>query len=68
MKTDIHPEFLPTKFTCACGSVLETTSTLGGERNVEICSSCHPFFSGKEQRMVDTTGRIEKFRRRYQRA
>jgi large subunit ribosomal protein L31 len=68
MKAEIHPNFKPTKFICTCGNILETFSNLGGEKNVDICSSCHPFFSGKEQRMIDTTGRVEKFRRRYQRS
>ena len=72
MKAEIHPTFKPTKFICNCGNekgcVLETLSYLGGEINVDICSDCHPFFSGKEQRLIDTTGRVEKFRRRYQRS
>ena len=72
MKAQIHPTFKPTKFICnRCnekGCVLETLSYLGGEINVDICSNCHPFFSGKEQRLIDTTGRVEKFRRRYQRS
>jgi large subunit ribosomal protein L31 len=67
MKAEIHPEFKNTKFVCTCGYILET-SNIGGEKNVDICSNCHPFFSGKEQRMIDTTGRVEKFRRRYQRS
>ncbi len=69
MKPGIHPEYLPTKFTCACGNVLETYSTLGGDRHIEICSNCHPFFRGDgKQRVMDTAGRIEKFNRRYKRA
>jgi large subunit ribosomal protein L31 len=68
MKAEIHPEFKNTKFVCTCGYILETLSNIGGEKNVDICSNCHPFFSGKEQRMIDTTGRVEKFRRRYQRS
>ncbi len=68
MKSDIHPTYKKTIFRCNCGNVLETYSTLGKEQRVEICSKCHPFFSGKERTVVDTAGRIEKFNRRYKRA
>ncbi|MBF0286876.1 MAG: 50S ribosomal protein L31 [SAR324 cluster bacterium] len=68
MKSDIHPTYTMTTFRCNCGHVLETQSTLGEELRVEICSKCHPFFSGKERTMIDTAGRIEKFNRRYKRA
>lgn len=63
MKKDIHPKYEKTKIICACGNVVETRSTKP-ELKIEICSVCHPFFTGKH-RMVDTTGRVEKFRRRY---
>ena len=63
MKPDIHPEYKPARITCACGNVIETRSTLG-DFTVDICSNCHPFFTGK-QRLVDTAGRIERFRRKY---
>ena len=63
MKKDIHPEYLDTKVKCACGSELEVGSTKKNIR-VEICSQCHPFFTGK-QKLVDTAGRIERFRRKY---
>ncbi|MBQ46678.1 MAG: 50S ribosomal protein L31 [Zetaproteobacteria bacterium] len=63
MKKDIHPEYVSAKVTCACGSSYETRSTKA-EISVEICSDCHPFFTGK-QKLVDTAGRIEKFRRKY---
>ncbi|RMG20516.1 MAG: 50S ribosomal protein L31 [Deltaproteobacteria bacterium] len=66
MKPDIHPEYKPARITCACGAVIETRSTLG-DFTVDICSSCHPFFTGK-QRLVDTAGRIERFRRKYAKA
>ena len=63
MKKDIHPEYKTITAVCACGSTFEIGSVLP-ELKVEICSSCHPFFTGK-QKLVDTAGRIEKFRRRY---
>lgn len=64
MKADIHPEYHPTTIQCACGSVLEVGSTKKDIR-VEICSKCHPFFTGK-QKLIDTAGRIERFRKKYQ--
>ncbi|MCK5127825.1 MAG: 50S ribosomal protein L31 [candidate division Zixibacteria bacterium] len=63
MKAKIHPKYKPTTITCACGSVIETRSTLK-DIKIEICSSCHPFFTGK-QKLVDTAGRVERFRRKY---
>jgi large subunit ribosomal protein L31 len=63
MKKDIHPKYELTTITCACGNVIETRST-ARDIKVEICSSCHPFFTGK-QKLVDTAGRIERFRRKY---
>lgn len=63
MKPGIHPEYKPTKITCACGRVSETFSTVE-ELHVEICSHCHPFFTGR-QKLVDTAGRVERFRRKY---
>ncbi len=63
MKTGIHPRYRQTQITCACGTVIETGSTATSLR-VEICSSCHPFFTGK-QKLVDTAGRVERFRRKY---
>ena len=64
MKAEIHPEYKETKFSCACGETFTTFSTIGGDVHVEICSKCHPFFTGK-QKLVDTAGRIDKFTRRY---
>jgi large subunit ribosomal protein L31 len=64
MKADIHPKYQETKIRCACGNVIETGSTKDNI-TVEICSSCHPFFTGK-QKLVDTAGRIERFRKKYQ--
>lgn len=63
MKQGIHPEYKLTKITCACGRVSETYSTVD-ELHVEICSHCHPFFTGR-QKLVDTAGRVERFRRKY---
>ncbi len=63
MKKDIHPEYGACKVTCACGNSFETRATIP-EIKVEICSECHPFYTGK-QKLLDTAGRIEKFRRKY---
>jgi large subunit ribosomal protein L31 len=62
MKTGIHPEYTTAKITCACGRVTETSATVD-ELHVEICSHCHPFFTGR-QKLVDTAGRVERFRRK----
>jgi large subunit ribosomal protein L31 len=64
MKAEIHPTYEPVKVSCACGTDWETRSTHKGDIHVEICSSCHPFFTGK-QKLVDTAGRVERFRRKY---
>jgi large subunit ribosomal protein L31 len=63
MRAKIHPKYETAKITCACGNVIETRST-AKDIKVEICSACHPFFTGK-QKLVDTAGRIERFRRKY---
>ncbi len=63
MKEKIHPEYILATVTCACGTSFETLSTKPSLR-VEVCSKCHPFFTG-EQRIVDTEGRVERFKRRY---
>ena len=63
MKQGIHPPYGPATVTCACGSTFQTRATKP-EIRVEICSSCHPFFTGK-QKIVDTEGRVERFRQRY---
>lgn len=63
MKEKIHPEYGNSKIICACGEVWETKSTRK-EMRVGICAKCHPFFTGKHK-LVDTAGRVEKFRRRY---
>lgn len=65
MKTDIHPEYIDTSVTCSCGNSFTTRSTLGGgELHVDVCSACHPFYTG-QQRVVDTAGRVDKFKRKY---
>jgi large subunit ribosomal protein L31 len=63
MKDKIHPKYVEATVSCACGNTFKTRSTVG-DIKVEICSVCHPFFTGK-QKLIDTTGRVEKFRKRY---
>ena len=63
MKADIHPKYDTASVECACGNTFQTRSTVN-EIRVEICSSCHPFFTGK-QKLVDAAGRIEKFQKKY---
>ncbi len=65
MKTEIHPEYQTATITCSCGNSWETRSTKPS-MSVDVCNACHPFFTG-EQRIVDTAGRVERFRRRYTR-
>lgn len=64
MKEGIHPQYETIKVTCACGNSFETGSTLCENLQVEICANCHPFYTGK-QRLVDTAGQVERFRKRY---
>jgi len=63
MKKGNHPKYVPAKINCACGAIVETRSTRGNYA-VEICSQCHPFFTGK-QKIVDTEGRVDRFNRKY---
>lgn len=63
MKPDIHPEYVESTITCACGEVIHTRSTVKNLK-VEICSKCHPFYTGL-QKIVDTEGRVERFRKKY---
>ena len=63
MKAGIHPEYYETVIKCACGATIPTRST-SKNINVEICSNCHPFFTGK-QKLLDTAGRVERFRQKY---
>jgi large subunit ribosomal protein L31 len=64
MKNGIHPEYNEVKVTCSCGNTFETKSTLGKPLNVEVCSECHPFYTGK-QKIMDTAGRVEKFNQKF---
>lgn len=65
MKPDIHPDYHEITVVCSCGNSFKTASTYeGDELHVEVCSSCHPFFTG-QQKIVDTAGQVDKFRRRY---
>ena len=64
MKKDIHPDYKETTITCACGEVIHTRCTAENVR-VEICSKCHPFFTGK-QKLLDTQGRVERYLKRYE--
>lgn len=64
MKSDIHPSYHDVTVRCACGSKWETRSTHSEEIRLDICSECHPFFTGK-QRLIDTAGRVERFEKKY---
>ncbi len=65
MKQGIHPEYVPVTITCiGCSTVYDTRSTAGKDYHIEICANCHPFFTGR-QRLLDTAGRVERFRRKY---
>ena len=63
MKQGIHPNYVDCTITCACGNVIQTRSTKP-EIRVEVCSKCHPFYTGK-QKLVDTSGRVDKFNKKY---
>ncbi len=64
MKEGIHPDYADVTVTCSCGNSFTTRSTAGRELHIEVCSACHPFYTGK-QKIVDTAGRVDKFRRKY---
>jgi large subunit ribosomal protein L31 len=64
MKPETHPNYNEITVTCSCGSSFKTRSTMSKDLNVEVCSQCHPFYTGK-QKIVDTAGRVEKFRQKY---
>lgn len=66
MKAGIHPEYSTIKVTCSCGNVFETRSTTCSDLGIEVCSNCHPFYTGK-QKIVDTGGRVAKFNARFAR-
>ncbi|HCB05221.1 MAG TPA: 50S ribosomal protein L31 [Nocardioides bacterium] len=68
MKSDIHPDYIETQVTCTCGASFTTRSTAkNGVIHADVCSNCHPFYTGK-QKILDTAGRVDKFRRKYSRA
>lgn len=64
MKADIHPVYQDIKATCSCGNVVETRSTIGKDILIEVCSNCHPFYTGK-QKIMDTAGRVDRFNKRF---
>ena len=64
MKKDIHPQYHEIKVTCSCGNSFQINSTLKDDFSIEVCSACHPFYTG-QQKIVDTAGRVDKFRQRY---
>jgi len=64
MKADIHPAYNAVKVTCSCGNSFDTRSTAAEDLSIEVCSNCHPFFTGK-QKIVDTAGRVDRFRQKY---
>ncbi len=64
MKSDIHPQYTRVKATCSCGNVIETRSTVGEDFMIEVCSQCHPFYTGK-QKILDSAGRVDRFNRRF---
>ena len=64
MKADIHPQYGEITATCTCGNVIKTRSTLCKDIHVDVCSACHPFYTG-QQKVVDTGGRIDKFKKRF---
>ena len=66
MKAEIHPQYTEIKVTCSCGEAFNTRSTMGEDLQVEVCSACHPFYTG-QQKIMDTAGRVDKFRKRYSR-
>ena len=64
MKADIHPDYTELSVTCSCGETFQTQSTLGRDLHIDVCSKCHPFYTGT-QKTMDTAGRIDKFNRKY---
>jgi len=64
MKADIHPNYVEVKATCSCGNVIQTRSTLGKDLSLDVCSECHPFYTGK-QKEVSSGGRVDKFNKRF---
>lgn len=66
MKKGIHPDYKEIKVSCSCGNAFVTSSTLGHDLSLEVCSKCHPFYTGK-QKIVDTAGRVDRFKQKYAR-
>ena len=64
MKAETHPNYDPIKATCSCGNVIETKSTICNDISIEVCSQCHPFYTGK-QKTIDSAGRIDRFNKRF---
>lgn len=64
MKASIHPEYKEITVTCSCGNTFKTRSTLGHDLHIEVCSNCHPFYTGT-QKLIDAAGRVDRFRKRY---
>lgn len=64
MQANIHPEYTAMTATCSCGNVITTRSTMGRDMHIDVCSECHPFYTGK-QKVVDTGGRIDRFKQRF---
>ena len=64
MKSDIHPAYQEVEVTCSCGNTFKTQSTMKKALHIEVCSACHPFYTGK-QKIIDTAGRVEKFNKKY---
>ena len=64
MKADTHPKYEDITVQCSCGNKFKTKSTYSGELHIDVCSECHPFYTGK-QKILDTAGRVDKFRKKY---
>jgi large subunit ribosomal protein L31 len=64
MKADVHPKYTEITVTCTCGNTFKTRSTLGSNLDIEVCSNCHPFYTGK-QKLLDSGGRVDRFRKKY---
>ena len=64
MKTDVHPDYQEIEVTCSSGNTFKTMSTMNKPLHIEVCSACHPFYTGK-QKIIDTAGRVEKFNKKY---